>query len=300
MEQTLMDKLTILADSAKYDVACTSSGASRTARPGTVGSCYAPGCCHAFTADGRCVSLLKVLMTNCCSFDCGYCVNRRSNDIPPRHLCAPGAGRADHGVLPPQLHRGSVFVQCGAGHPGLHHRADAGGAAAAAGRIPLWGLYPRQGYSGHKPGTFAAAGVSGRPSERERGTAQRAQPEPAGPRQGAALHLPSHEADRGVRRCQPGRAYPLPPRAQVCPRRAEHPDDRGCFAGDGLPHLKTDRGDVPEVRAETGVLLCLHPGSRGHPPARAGHKAAPSAGAPAVSGRLAAAVLPVRSGRNFR
>ena len=60
MEQTLMDKLTILADSAKYDVACTSSGASRTARAGTVGSCYAPGCCHAFTADGRCVSLLKV------------------------------------------------------------------------------------------------------------------------------------------------------------------------------------------------------------------------------------------------
>ena len=91
MEQTLMDKLTILADSAKYDVACTSSGASRTARAGTVGSCYAPGCCHAFTADGRCVSLLKVLMTNCCSFDCGYCVNRKSNDIPratfaPREL----------------------------------------------------------------------------------------------------------------------------------------------------------------------------------------------------------------------
>ena len=91
MEQTLMDKLTILADSAKYDVACTSSGASRTARPGTVGSCYAPGCCHAFTADGRCVSLLKVLMTNCCAFDCSYCVNRKSNDIPratftPREL----------------------------------------------------------------------------------------------------------------------------------------------------------------------------------------------------------------------
>ena len=91
MEQTLMDKLTILADSAKYDVACTSSGASRTARAGILGSCYAPGCCHAFTADGRCVSLLKVLMTNCCAFDCSYCVNRKSNDIPratftPREL----------------------------------------------------------------------------------------------------------------------------------------------------------------------------------------------------------------------
>ena len=82
MEQSLMEKLTILADSAKYDVACTSSGASRAAKAGSMGSCYAPGCCHAFTADGRCVSLLKVLMTNCCAFDCSYCVNRRSNDAP--------------------------------------------------------------------------------------------------------------------------------------------------------------------------------------------------------------------------
>lgn len=73
MEQSLMDKLTILADSAKYDVACTSSGASHPAKRGTIGSCYAPGCCHAFTADGRCVSLLKVLMSNCCAFDCSYC-----------------------------------------------------------------------------------------------------------------------------------------------------------------------------------------------------------------------------------
>ena len=91
MEQSLMEKLTILADSAKYDVACTSSGASRSAKAGGIGSCYAPGCCHAFTADGRCVSLLKVLMTNCCAFDCSYCVNRKSNDVPratfsPREL----------------------------------------------------------------------------------------------------------------------------------------------------------------------------------------------------------------------
>jgi putative DNA modification/repair radical SAM protein len=91
MEQSLMEKLTILADSAKYDVACTSSGSARSGRAGSLGSCYAPGCCHTFTADGRCVSLLKVLMTNCCSFDCSYCVNRRSNDVPratftPREL----------------------------------------------------------------------------------------------------------------------------------------------------------------------------------------------------------------------
>ena len=112
---------------------CTSSGASRTARPGTVGSCYAPGCCHAFTADGRCVSLLKVLMTNCCSFDCGYCVNRRSNDIP-RATFAP----RELAELTMEFYRrnyieGLFLSSAVLGTPGLHHRADAGGAAAAAG-----------------------------------------------------------------------------------------------------------------------------------------------------------------------
>ena len=87
-----MDKLNILADAAKYDAACTSSGLDRTGRPGTIGSTTLAGCCHSFSADGRCVSLLKVLMTNVCIYDCQYCVNRRSNDVPramftPRELC---------------------------------------------------------------------------------------------------------------------------------------------------------------------------------------------------------------------
>ncbi|MGN0983217.1 MAG: putative DNA modification/repair radical SAM protein, partial [Gemmiger sp.] len=77
----LAEKLGILADSAKYDVACTSSGVDRPGRHGALGSCAAAGICHAFTPDGRCVSLLKVLFSNACSYDCGYCVNRRSNDI---------------------------------------------------------------------------------------------------------------------------------------------------------------------------------------------------------------------------
>ena len=77
----VLDKLTILADAAKYDVSCTSSGVTRGGRPGTIGSASNSGCCHTFTADGRCVSLLKVLYTNFCTFDCAYCVNRRSNDV---------------------------------------------------------------------------------------------------------------------------------------------------------------------------------------------------------------------------
>lgn len=86
-----MDKLTILADAAKYDAACTSSGVVRGGRAGTIGTATNSGCCHTFSADGRCVSLLKVLYTNYCCYDCAYCVNRRSNDVPrtaftPREL----------------------------------------------------------------------------------------------------------------------------------------------------------------------------------------------------------------------
>ena len=77
----LMDKLEILSDAAKYDAACTSSGVTREARPGSIGSCSSCGICHSFAADGRCISLLKVLMTNSCIYDCKYCVNRKSNDV---------------------------------------------------------------------------------------------------------------------------------------------------------------------------------------------------------------------------
>lgn len=88
----LLDKLNILADAAKYDAACTSSGLDRSGRPGTIGSTTMAGCCHSFSADGRCISLLKVLQTNVCVYDCQYCVNRRSNDVPraaftPEELC---------------------------------------------------------------------------------------------------------------------------------------------------------------------------------------------------------------------
>ncbi|MDR3601128.1 MAG: putative DNA modification/repair radical SAM protein [Desulfosporosinus sp.] len=77
----IYDKLTILSDSAKYDVACTSSGVDRSGKLGSIGSAVKAGICHSFSADGRCISLLKVLMTNVCIFDCKYCVNRFSNDI---------------------------------------------------------------------------------------------------------------------------------------------------------------------------------------------------------------------------
>ena len=78
---SLMEKLEILSDSAKYDVACTSSGVERRANGVDMGSCVKAGICHSFSSDGRCISLLKILHTNECVYDCKYCINRCSNDV---------------------------------------------------------------------------------------------------------------------------------------------------------------------------------------------------------------------------
>ena len=88
----IMEKLKILSDAAKFDVACTSSGASRSGNGTDMGSAFASGICHSFTADGRCISLLKILFTNECIYDCKYCINRCTNDVErvtftPEEVC---------------------------------------------------------------------------------------------------------------------------------------------------------------------------------------------------------------------
>lgn len=87
-----IERLKILTESAKFDVSCSSSGSSRRNTRGGVGNAEFGGICHSFTEDGRCISLLKILLTNKCSFDCQYCINRRSNDVPraeatPDEIC---------------------------------------------------------------------------------------------------------------------------------------------------------------------------------------------------------------------
>lgn len=89
---SIMDKLAILTDAAKYDVACTSSGSERRNNGSGIGSTIKGGICHSFAADGRCISLLKILFTNECVFDCKYCINRSSNDVvrtsfTPEEVC---------------------------------------------------------------------------------------------------------------------------------------------------------------------------------------------------------------------
>ena len=82
VKEEVIDKLKILAESAKYDVSCSSSGTTRRSTPGGIGNTAGWGICHSFTEDGRCVSLLKIMLTNHCIYDCAYCINRRSNDLP--------------------------------------------------------------------------------------------------------------------------------------------------------------------------------------------------------------------------
>ncbi|HCS15090.1 MAG TPA: putative DNA modification/repair radical SAM protein [Lachnospiraceae bacterium] len=89
---SLEEKLRILSDAAKYDVACTSSGVSRQGKEGYIGNSSAAGICHSFSADGRCISLLKILFTNECIYNCKYCINRVTNDVPratftPEEVC---------------------------------------------------------------------------------------------------------------------------------------------------------------------------------------------------------------------
>ena len=88
----MYEKLKILSDAAKYDVSCTSSGVDRRGDGTGIGNCQAAGICHSFSADGRCISLLKILFTNECIFDCKYCINRSSNDVvrtsfTPEEVC---------------------------------------------------------------------------------------------------------------------------------------------------------------------------------------------------------------------
>ena len=81
MSDRIREKLQILADAAKYDVSCSSSGSDRKNKDKGLGDASRAGICHSYTEDGRCVSLLKILFSNVCIFDCAYCVSRRSNDV---------------------------------------------------------------------------------------------------------------------------------------------------------------------------------------------------------------------------
>ena len=135
----LQAKLAILADAAKYDASCASSGtAKRDSRGGKgIGSTEGMGICHAYAPDGRCISLLKILLTNSCIYDCAYCINRKSSNVRRARFTAEEVVRPDARLLPAQLHRGAVPLL--RHHPlvRLHDGADRRGRAVACARITI-------------------------------------------------------------------------------------------------------------------------------------------------------------------
>ena len=147
----LYEKLEILTDAAKYDVACTSSGADRRGDGAGMGSANVAGICHSFSADGRCISLLKILFTNECIYDCKYCINRRSNDVrrasfTPDEVC----------TLTMEFYRRNyiegVFLSSGgAGEPGLYHGTSVRYFMETATGVPVSGIYPCEGDPGSQP-----------------------------------------------------------------------------------------------------------------------------------------------------
>lgn len=120
----IKEKLAILADAAKYDVACTSSGVSRKGKKGMLGSCEAAGVCHSFSADGRCISLLKILYTNECIYNCKYCINRCTNDVPRATFITGRSLFLNDGILSQKLYRRTIFKLRNRRVAGLYNGAD--------------------------------------------------------------------------------------------------------------------------------------------------------------------------------
>ena len=163
---TVREKLAILSDAAKYDASCASSGAAKrnSLKSGGIGSTEGMGICHSYAPDGRCISLLKILLTNFCIYDCSYCINRSSSNVRRARFTRRRGGAADHGFLQAQLHRGPVPV---VGRHPLARRDDGrdgrGRAAAARGR-KVRRLHPSEDHPRMLGRTARAGGPLCRPA----------------------------------------------------------------------------------------------------------------------------------------
>ena len=294
----VMEKLTILTDAAKYDAACTSSGARRGSRQGYIGntSSSVAGCCHTFSADGRCVTLLKVLMTNCCVYDCKYCVNRCSNDarraaFTPEELAELTIQfyRRNYieglflssGVMVSPDYTTERMIRClellreGRRFNGyIHAKAIPGTSPELVRRLGL--LADRLSVNIELP---SERGLQTLAPNKTRKAIFRPM--------GLITRHPAGEQ---------GGAGEVPPRPPLRPRRPEHPDDHWGHGGHGPPHPLPHPGALRQVPAQAGVLLRLRAGGGELPPPLPGHQAAPAAGAPALPGGLAAAVLRLPGG----
>ena len=194
IDARLQRKLEILADAAKYDASCASSGAQgRNSRDGKgLGSTTGAGICHAYTPDGRCVSLLKILLTNHCVYDCAYCVNRVSANGARARFTVAGDRHADARLLSPQHDRGAVsFLRH---HPQrrLHDGGDGARRPRTARDPRLSRLHPSQGDRRRRSAPDRGGGPLRRPAVDQHRTGRRREPQTPRAGEGRRRHPPRH------------------------------------------------------------------------------------------------------------
>ena len=162
MNENVLAKLKILAESAKYDVSCSSSGTVRRNSPGTLGNTVGGwGICHSFAEDGRCISLLKIMLTNYCIYDCAYCINRRSNDIPRATLSV-----SELVDLTIEFYRRN-YIEGRSAESRLYDGTPRAGCQRPATHTPVQRLHPSEKHSRRQSRAGKRGGTLCRPSERK-------------------------------------------------------------------------------------------------------------------------------------
>ena len=215
LTEKTMEKLRVLAESAKYDVSCSSSGTVRKGKQGMVGSTVGGvGICHSFADDGRCISLLKVMLTNYCMYDCAYCINRRSNDIKRATLSV-----SELEEITMEFYRRN-YIEGLFLSSGVVRNPDYTMERLAAIARDLRTIHRFNGYIHLKsiPGcSQELLNEAGRYADR----------------MSVNIEIPKEES---LKLLAPGGPPPLPPRTPIRARRTINPDDCGCHEGERPRH----------------------------------------------------------------
>ncbi len=266
----LLDKLTILADAAKYDAACTSSGAKRGFQEGRIGctSSSIAGCCHSFSADGRCITLLKVLLSNDCCYNCKYCVNRCTNDTP-RTTFTP----EELAELTIQFYRRNyiegLFLSSGVlRSPDYTTELMIRALSILRNEYRFKGYIHAKAIPGTSPELVEQLGLLA-----DRLSVNIELPSEAGLKllapnktKQAILRPMTHIRDR-AKQSKPG-ACQIQARTAFRPRGPKHTAHRRRDEGERPAHFEFDAGALRFLQAKTCVLFRLRAGSREHAPAR--------------------------------
>ena len=224
----LQSKLAILADAAKYDASCASSGTSkRDSRGGKgIGSTEGMGICHAYAPDGRCISLLKILLTNSCIFDCAYCINRKSSNVRRARFTVDEVVRLTLEFYKRNYIEG-LFLSSGiirSSNYTMEQLVEVARYAARGSRFSR--LHPFEDNPGRRPGARSAGGPLRRPGVDQRRASNRKRASAPGAGEGRRAHRKRHAGHARVDRRWRGRVEEIQVRSAIRSGRPVDPDDR--------------------------------------------------------------------------